>query len=73
MIPDRFEMGSEDKSYYKGDSNYFPLSHGMQVFHNGPVRYTAEFDEFAHGFDFKYSLDELIIDDSMFTYKERSV
>ena len=67
-------MNSEDKSYYEGDSrSYFPLSHGMRVFHAGPVRFTSEYDEFAHGYDFKYSLDELIIDDNMLTYDERSV
>ena len=45
----------------------------MQVFYNGPVRPVDEYDEFSVGYDFKYSLDELIIDDSMLTYNERSV
>ena len=45
----------------------------MKVFHNGPVRPTSEYDEFSVGYDFKYSLDELIIDDSMIFYNERSV
>ena len=45
----------------------------MKVFHNGPVRFTSEFDEFAHGHEYIYSLDELTIDDSMLTYDPRSV
>ena len=84
VVEDQFsnELGSnprfkgQQNNYYnqfQGDSNhYYPIQHGSKQMYLDPIRTT---DKRSNTFDYtfyKYGINDLKIDDSMWTYRSRS-
>ena len=73
VVEDQFSSQEDSNSRFKGDqSSYFPIQHTSKQFQLEGLT-TTDTSNILNGYAiYKYGINELVIDDNMFTYDSRS-